>query len=70
MTAEAFVKLEEDQQKVAFESIENEARYNIEVKFTNDGFKLTNLELAQGKNNDEGDKVSFPTKKAKKATAE
>ena len=69
MTAEAFVNLEEDQQKVAIESIENEARYNIEVKFTNDGFKLTNLELAQGKNNDEGDTVSCPTKKAKKATA-
>ena len=49
MTAEAFVNLEEDQQKVAIESIENEARYNIEVKFTNDGFKLTNLELAQEK---------------------
>ena len=69
MTAEAFVNLEEDQQKVAIESIENEARYIIEVKFTNDGFKLTNLELSQGKNNDEGDTVSSPTKKAKKATA-
>ena len=49
MTAEAFINLEEDQQKVAIGSIENEARYNIEVKFTNDGFKQTILNLLKEK---------------------
>jgi len=36
------------------------------VKFTNDGFKLTNLELT-GEDDAEGDAVSPPAKKAKKA---
>jgi hypothetical protein len=66
MTAEAFVKLEEEQQKVAFENINSEACYSIVVKFTNHEFKLTNLELARG-DNDEGDAMFPPAKKAKKA---
>ena len=37
-------------------------------KFTNDDFMLINLELAEGEN-DEGDAVSPPAKKANKATA-
>ena len=68
MTTGAFVELEEDNQKTATESIDNEARYEIVVKFTNSGFKLTNLELA-GKDNDEGDAVSPPATKAKKTAA-
>jgi hypothetical protein len=68
MTAEAFVKLEEEQQKVEFKNINSEACYNIVVKFTNHEFKLTNLELARG-DNDEGDAMFSPAKKAKKAAA-
>ena len=65
MTAGTFVELEEEQKKDAIGNIDSEARYNIVVKFTNDGFKLTNLELA-GEDNAGGDAVFPPAKKAKK----
>ena len=60
------MELEEEQKKDAIENIDSEACYNIVVKFTNDGFKLTNLELT-GEDNAEGDAVSHPAKRAKKA---
>ena len=51
-----------------FESTDSEARYDIEVKFTNDWFKPTNLELAE-EDNDEGNAASPSAKKAKKTAA-
>ena len=49
----------------AFANIDSDARYDIVVKFTNDGFKLSNLKLA-GEDYAEGDAVFPPAKKAKK----
>ena len=46
VTTGTYVELEEDKQKDLIESTNSEADYGIVVKFTNDGFKLTNLELA------------------------
>ena len=48
MTAAEFKKLSVEQQEQAFESIEDDARYDIVVKFTSDGFKLTALEPDEG----------------------
>mmetsp|Transcript_16644 Transcript_16644/g.38516 ORF Transcript_16644/g.38516 Transcript_16644/m.38516 type:complete len:83 (-) Transcript_16644:119-367(-) len=64
MTANTFVELEEEQKMDAMENSDSKARYNIVVNFTEKGFKLTNLERARG-DNDEGDAVSPPAKKAK-----
>ena len=66
MTAGALVMLEEGKQKVSIERTICETRYDIEVKITSDGFKLTNLELP-GDDNDEGDATSLPAKRAKRA---
>ncbi len=48
MTAAEFKKLSGEQQHQAFESIEDDVRYDIVVKFTSDGFKLTALEKRGG----------------------
>ena len=67
MTSGTFVELGEIQKRGAFENIGSEARCNIVVNYTNDGSKLTNLELT-GEDNAEGDAVFLPAKKkAKKA---
>ena len=62
MTSGTFVELGEIQKRGAFENIGSEARCNIVVNYTNDGSKLTNLELT-GEANVEGDAVYFPQKK-------
>ena len=69
MTARNFVELEEDEKTKAFANIDSDARYDIVVKLTNDGFKLSNLKLA-GEDNAEGDSVFPPAKKVKKTAAE
>jgi hypothetical protein len=48
ITAAEFVELSEAQQAEAFRDIEREARYDIVVKFTSGGFKLTALEPDEG----------------------
>ena len=68
VTAGAFVELKKDQHNVAIEIIGSVARNNIVLKFTNDGFKLTNHELSGG-DNDESGAVSPLAKKVKKTTA-
>jgi hypothetical protein len=66
------VELEEEQQKDATESTDSKVSYDTEVKFTNDGLKLANLDLAVGaedtqdKDIDEGDAVPPPAKKDEK----
>lgn len=69
ISARDFVELEEDEKMKAFANIDSDARYDIVVKFTNDGFKLSNLKLA-GEDDAEGDAVFPPAKKAKKTAAE
>ena len=69
ITAWIFLELEEDEKTKAFANIDSDARYDIVVKFTNDGFKLLNLKLV-GEDDAEGDAVFPPAKKAKKTAAE
>ena len=66
ITAVTFIELEEEQKKDSIGSIDSKARCNIVVKFTSDGLKLTNLELA-GEDNAKGDAVSPPAKKDEEA---
>ena len=47
LTANEFVELNEAQKEKAFDVIESEAQYDIVVKITSDGFKLTALVPAQ-----------------------
>jgi hypothetical protein len=66
MPAGDFVGLGEDQQKSAIEGIDSEVRYDIVVKYSTDGFKLVDLELAgDDDGDDEGDEVLPPAKKPK-----
>ena len=62
------MELEGGRQEIAIESTDSEARYDTEVKFTNDEFKLTSPELSGG-NNDKGDAAAPPAKKTKKVAA-
>ena len=69
ISAKDFEELEEDEKMKVFANIDSDARYDIVVKFTNDGFKLSNLKLA-GEDDAEGGAVFHPAKKAKKTAAE
>ena len=72
MTPKTFEELQEEQKKNAIENINSETRYNLRVKVTDGGIKLTNLEIAPGiedthkQDNDKNDTVP-PAKKAKKS---
>ena len=73
MTANSFKELQESKEIYAIKNIDSKTRYYIVVKFTENGFKMTKIELAGG-DNAEGDAVFPPArkakKKAKKTTAE
>ena len=64
ITANTLAELKEEQ-KMAIENIDSEARYNIVIKFTENGFELTKLGLAEELENN-GDAVFPPAKKAMK----